>query len=378
MQLVYLSPVPLTSFAQRPHHFVEWFHRRFNARVIWIEPGPSRLPKAGDWRRLVRRGRSSLGPVWTKDAWIEKLIFPTLPVEPLAWGRKINRWRWQDALRNLDGVMTSDTCLIVGKPCDLALQLASRYPDKPLVFDVMDSMSAFSEGRSSIWMRRAEDELAARADCIVTSSTALQEKFSAVGDKVQKVMNGLSAPDVKAYTCASPRKTEVFGYVGVIASWFDWEAVIRLAISNPESEIRLIGPCEQRHTCVLPPNIRLLGAIAHEAVYAAMNEFSVGLIPFRINALTNFVDPVKYYEYRAIGLPVLSTRFGEMKHRTVRDHVFFFEDFGQAPPGGDLWHKRPSVEQTAAFCSENSWDSRFDSLDFFNRLGGSAPRSIAH
>ncbi len=46
-----------------------------------------------------------------------------------------------------------------------------------------------------------------------------------------------------------------------------------------------------------------------------MAEFDVGLIPFKQNALTAAVDPIKYYEYRALALPVISTDFGEMHER---------------------------------------------------------------
>ena len=34
------------------------------------------------------------------------------------------------------------------------------------------------------------------------------------------------------------------------------------------------------------------------------------------------MDPVKYYEYRGMGLPVLTTRFGQMASRTRADGVY--------------------------------------------------------
>ncbi len=365
MQLVYISPVPLTSFAQRPHHFVEWFHHRFNARVLWLDPGTSRLPRAADWRRLFRREHSFLGPSWASESWIEHLVFPSLPLEPLALGRAINRYRWRKALLAVDSFVTTDTWLVAGKPCALALELGARYPRQSLVFDAMDSVPAFSQGRSNAWMQRAESELVQRANWIVTSSTALEQRFAAQGSKVRKAMNGLDVPRVQVRDAIATHLKPVMGYVGVMASWFDWEAVIRLAVSRPDVEIRLIGPCEQMPNLRLPPNIHLLGAIAHDAVYEVMSEFTVGLIPFRINALTEYVDPVKYYEYRAVGLPVLSTKFGEMKTRGRQDGVFFFEDLCGDPSEDDFWCARATAEQIAEFCAVNSWGRRFDALDFF-------------
>ncbi|KVO05327.1 hypothetical protein WJ70_26980 [Burkholderia ubonensis] len=52
-----------------------------------------------------------------------------------------------------------------------------------------------------------------------------------------------------------------------------------------------------------------------------VREFAVGLIPFRLNDLTSGVDPIKFYEYRSLGVPVWSTNFGEMQQRGADDGV---------------------------------------------------------
>ena len=42
-------------------------------------------------------------------------------------------------------------------------------------------------------------------------------------------------------------------------------------------------------------------------------EFDAALIPFRRNALTTAVNPIKLYEYFSCGLPVVSTRLPEVE-----------------------------------------------------------------
>ena len=56
-----------------------------------------------------------------------------------------------------------------------------------------------------------------------------------------------------------------------------------------------------------------------------MQGFSAGLIPFIKNELTASVDPIIYYEYFVLGLPVLSTRFGEMALREGSPGVFLVD-----------------------------------------------------
>lgn len=368
MKLIYLSPVPLNSFAQRPHHFVEWFHRRFKAEVMWVEPGPSRLLKTSDWRRL-RPGKSqALGPAWRQESWVAHLKFSVLPLEPLAWGRRMNRFQWRDGLERMEAFITPDTWIVVGKPCALAMELAALYPNNPLVFDAMDNIPFFFKGLSKAWMHEVEIKLAERADWILTSSTALVSKFTGHGTRVRKVLNGLTMPKSEP-SSVPPIEKVVFGYVGVIASWFDWDAVLRLAMRNPRAEIRLIGPCDIPPPAFMPENIVFRPAIAQEQVYDAMREFTVGIIPFHINTLTDYVDPVKYYEYRAVGLPVLSTRFGEMQQRSAEEGVFFFEDLADVTSADELFKKQASADQKTLFCKDNNWDKRFDSIDFFKHVG---------
>jgi hypothetical protein len=300
---------------------------------------------------------------------------PALPFEPLAAGRRLNRVLWRDTLARVDAFVDSDTVIAAGKPCALALELAARHPARPLLLDVMDNVPAFAAGLSGRWLARAEDELARRARWIVTSSTQLQRRFARYCDRTLCVRNGLVPPGdewplasdastqpVAIGGPAPPGEPLVFGYVGTIASWFDWGAVDALAARYPDATVRLIGPCEAPPPR-LRPNVERLPAIPQHRVYEAMRAFSVGLIPFRVNALTECVDPVKYYEYRAMGLPVLSTRFGEMRLRGAADQVVFFDELDT---GVDLRARRRAAAQpdvVAAFRRENAWSRRFDALD---------------
>lgn len=372
MRLIYISPVPLNSFAQRPHHFVHWFHQRFNCPVLWVEPYPARLPNPEDLRRLWHpRPVRSLGPDWMTQDWLDTLHVCSIPLEPLSIGRRLNSLLWRDALRRIDDFITPDALIIAAKPCQFAITLARRYPNNVLVLDVMDHVPAFTSGRSARWLARAEEELAARARWILSSSTALHEKLSRFGTKRRLVRNGLARiqPGRAATVSSGPF---VLGFIGTLASWFDWDAVIRLATEIPESQIVLIGPCDAP-PARLPPNVHLKPPIPQNRVYEAIRGFSIGLIPFKNNELTEFVDPVKYYEYRALGIPVLSTRFGEMRLRGKDDCVFFIEDAHTSAQVRQIGLSKPDAAATAAFIAANQWDVRFNALDIFQDHAPSAP-----
>jgi hypothetical protein len=155
-------------------------------------------------------------------------------------------------------------------------------------------------------------------------------------------------------------KQQVLGYVGTVGRWFDWDLVIALARANPENQVRLIGPIFTPAPCVLPANIELLPERPHASAITAMATFSVGLIPFRLSRLTASVDPIKYYEYRALGMPVISTRFGEMAQRGQEPGVWIVDE------GTDL--RQTALEALASqsdhstihqFRENNLWANRF-------------------
>jgi SAM-dependent methyltransferase/glycosyltransferase involved in cell wall biosynthesis len=372
MRLVYVSPVPLGSFAQRPHHFVEWFHRQHDAQVLWVEPGPSRLPRLSDTRRLVRavgRQGPDLSPPWSRESWLQHLRCRVAPLEPLNWGRVLNQQLWRPVLKAIDEFVTPDTRIVLGKPCALSLELSRRYRGLDVVFDVMDHLSDFFEGRSRRWMRLAENRLAEEVRWIMASSTALTHNLAAHQAKLRTVLNGLSLPADHPGPAPVPPAQPVFGYVGTIDHWFDWEAVAQLAEENPQARVDLVGPCGHPPTLELPDNVRLLPPIPQHQVHEVLRGFSLGLIPFRLCRLTQYVDPVKYYEYRAAGLPVLTSRFGEMAHRGPRDGVFFFDDLWSEHAGIEqVLASRPSAAQTSEFIAHHAWHRRFEAVEFLQPL----------
>lgn len=373
-RLLYLSPSPLSSFAQRPHHFVHWFHQRYDAPVLWIDPGPSRLVRTSDWPRLVRhvhRIRNhlsgatpppALGPLWQKDTWLQHAKANVLPIEPYAWGRWINKILWQQLFHRTDGFVNDKTLLVMGKPCALALALAKRYPQNHCVFDAMDHMPGFCTGVSRQWMLQAEARQARQAHTIWASSHALAEIHAEQSHKISIVLNALTSPP-KHTVAKNPRpgKAPVLGYLGVIDRWFDWTLIIALARQYPQAQIQIIGPIHSPPPTALPDNVQCLPPVAQHQVYQAMAQFDVGLIPFALNEVTHYVDPVKYYEYRALGMPVLSTRFGQMAHRQAEDGVHFWDQLENGSLQLEtLLASTASEAQRKEFCEHNTWGQRFD------------------
>ncbi|GHD67430.1 hypothetical protein GCM10007350_31100 [Jeongeupia chitinilytica] len=106
------------------------------------------------------------------------------------------------------------------------------------------------------------------------------------------------------------------------------------------------------------PECSLSEAIQHTL------KFAVGLIPFKKNRLTKSVDPIKFYEMRALGVPIWSTSFGTMEDRIKAGDVLGISS-------GCDWEAlygrsnqfRLRGKELDRFRSENDWSSRFKPLN---------------
>jgi len=381
MRLLYFSPVNAGSYAQRPHFMVRAWLEQGVESVLWVNPYPCRLPQWHDARRV--HGLHDQGT--PLDSRIRVLNVPALPIEPFAWGPWLNRrLLWRNIWREIEQYASAEpTILGVGRPCALALEALDQLRSAGSFYDAMDNFPEFHQGLSRRAMRRHEDAIAKKVDCVMASSTFLAEKFARRGLHVEKVLNACKMSGGREAEkrvaggqnanpqspIPNPSSPPVLGYLGCLGHWFDWPLVIRLAEALPRARVELVGPRAVPPPKKLPPNVRLLPACRQSEAGEHLARFSAGLIPFQNNALTAGVDPIKFYEYRATGLPVLSTSFGEMAVRGRDDGVYFL-DRSSDPTGtvlAALGHRDDSATMNR-FCRDNDWTSRFYQSDCFRSL----------
>ncbi|MEO8013507.1 MAG: glycosyl transferase [Polaromonas sp.] len=370
MQLIYFSPVPWFSFMQRPHKYVQWFHQRTGANVLWVDPYPTRLPVWRDFLGSTGKLRDIPGSPKVRYApeWLTIAHARALPIEPFPGSGLVNGLLWDKLVQQIDLFLKKggDCQIVVGKPSELALQVLDRHPDVFSIYDAMDDFPAFYQGFSRQSMARREQAVAKRVSRVLVSSTMLAKRFSGLRSLPVIALNACAIESLPFMSERTKKPMQaVLGYVGTIGHWFDWRLVFSLAKTNPSMRIRLVGPLYTAPPAGMPLNIEIHPACDHASAIQWMLGFSVGLIPFIKNELTASVDPIKYYEYFALGLPVLSTRFGEMALREGKPGVFLVDS------GDDLTSRIEAaltyeyrIEDINMFRTENSWESRFNKIDF--------------
>ncbi|HEV2846016.1 MAG TPA: glycosyltransferase [Thermoanaerobaculia bacterium] len=129
------------------------------------------------------------------------------------------------------------------------------------------------------------------------------------GEDLRVVGNGLK-PGLEAISEPRPleRGEVTVGYFGYLAgAWFDWELIAEAARRRPAWRFYLIGYGGSPEGMTLTDNVVLLGKKPQGELAAYAANWDVAVIPFKPDRLAAGADPIKTYEYLAMGLPVVAT-----------------------------------------------------------------------
>src|SRR5205814_10629776 len=79
--------------------------------------------------------------------------------------------------------------------------------------------------------------------------------------------------------------------------------------------IVMVGPTAKVNPADFPrrKNLHFIGGRSYAQLPALTKGFSVAMMPFALNAATEYINPTKALEYMAAGRPVVSTALDEVR-----------------------------------------------------------------
>ncbi len=306
--VLFLGNVPFRTMWQRAHRLAVGLAG--SAPVTFVDPNRSFL-------QAVRRPTASDPP-----AAVPAGLTVVRPPAGLPAGRssgllnRLNYARCRRRLRAAESAGGRPEAVVVTFP-DQA-DLLTHYPDVPVVYDLMDDPRLFVRPHQQQRYADLHAELLARADVVVVSARVLMDRCRPAARRVVWVSNGVADGLADAVRLAVPDPVvahlprPVFGYLGMISSWMDYQAVRAIALAHPQGTVALVGPVDVRPPD-LPRNVVFTGPVGGPRLPGVLAGFDVGLIPFVRSQAIDAVNPLKLYEYLAAGLPVLSAGFEEIR-----------------------------------------------------------------
>lgn len=198
---------------------------------------------------------------------------------------------------------------------------AGHLGERLIVYDCMDELSQFKGAPPELLIR--EQTLLRQADVVFCGGRKMRDKRLPVNPNCHFYGTGVDiahfgkarAKDLPVAPELAALKGPVLGYFGVIDERIDYELIAKLADARSDWNIVMVGPTAKVDPAHFPQrsNLHWIGGRSYDQLPALTKGFSVCLMPFAINAATEYINPTKALEYMAAGRPVVSTAINEVK-----------------------------------------------------------------
>lgn len=239
----------------------------------------------------------------------------------------------------------------------------------PIIYDCMDDHTGFHVDADEIKnLRTIEDCMFSLAAHTIFSSSRLQEINKSRVRKSTVIRNGIS-PSIVVYENDvilndQSNSPESMIYFGTVSSWFDFEVVKRIVENCPNLIVKIIGPIEiedlYEHERII-----FLGPMDHRTLMEYSKSADYFIMPFILNELILNVDPVKIYEYVALGKPIVSIYYQGLDN--FIPFVNFYRNFGDLDQicekinCGEL--DAAPFQERVQFLSKSTWAARCDDIN---------------
>ena len=358
---------------QRPQQFLSRFARKH--KVLFVEepffdlsPGtPSRL----DFHTVMPNVTvicPHLEPSWNRNPQLPGLL------------RKFT----QQGIEALNDQGAFDKPLLwYYSPMDSAWSLG-HFANRGVIYDCMDELSQFTGAPKSLVQNEAR--LMSATDVVFTGGYELGEKKQKQHDNVHAFGCGVDYPHfAKAGDLATAIPPDIdfmtrpiVGWFGVVDERVDYAMVGAMAQRRPAWSFAMVGPVVKIDPNLLPhsPNLFWLGGRDYQQLPNYCRAFDINMMPFAMNAATQFINPTKGLEYMATGKPIISTPVRDVVRqwsdvvrlaKTAEEFVAAAEEALRTGPSDDR------ITRGIELAKRSSWESTVETMQGLIRQAIDAP-----
>lgn len=243
------------------------------------------------------------------------------------------------------------------------------------IYEYYDNHSYDYDGNILRTLDFYNKELIKKSDIIICTAKVLYKQSKILNDNSYYIPNGndykllsnknisVKVPELEIIN------TPIIGYIGMIRNWIDFELLKYLMKSLPDILFVFVGGIDKNAKDLVKeielfPNYRRYGFMDRSQLINYMAYFDVGLIPFRVNKFTEGVYPLKFNEYIAAQIPVVTTALPDLEEYS--DYIGYsrtYEDFLMFCKKGISGEFGAKTKHYKKIASNNSWDKKAEFLN---------------
>ena len=252
-----------------------------------------------------------------------------------------------------------------------ALPLLDDYKDSFKIYHCSDDYTLVQSFPQSF--KTIEKKFIKKCDLIITTADELKRSKQHLNSNIISISNGANIDHfsqtqkshIKIAEELKQISNPIVGYIGTIFEWINQDWIYYAAEENSNYSFIFIGPITTNISKLKNrKNIYFLGPRPYEDLPKYLKAFSIAIIPFTIDGVTLKASPIKFYEYLASGVPIVSTALPDLEpFKEISSLVTTKDEFNEQiialinNDNNELKSKRMQIAKSY------SWEARFNQMN---------------
>lgn len=291
-------------------------------RILWVNTVGMRLPsfKVYDLKRSIEKIGSWFGKSTSKEEIPDNLTIISPVTIPFGTIKLVRLFNKRSVIRKVKKVIERlgfhNPILLTTLPN--AVDYIGGFGE---IFGVYYCVDEFSKwpGVLKDLVERMERDLIQKADLIVVTSEELQKTKRKNSIPTHLLPHGVDINHFRKTQTLEPApliknlKRPVIGYFGLFDERTDSDLIDYMARNRPEWTFAFIGPKKvETKDLENNKNIFFFPPVPYLELPRYLAGIDVFIIPYKLNELTKYINPLKLKECLAAGKPVVSTPLPEV------------------------------------------------------------------
>ncbi len=251
-----------------------------------------------------------------------------------------------------------------------------------LVYDIVDDFPAYNQEKRSKYnyIKECTEQIVKKSDLVIVTASTLYEKYREMAKKLHIIPNGFNQALFSTQSKKQPEDIKgvahpIIGFIGTLFSFLDFDLIEFIIKNNSDKSFVFIGNCEdnskERWTQIIRyNNVHWLGFKKKEEIPDYIRKFDVCINPFKVDAVSRSVSPLKVYEYLAMKKPVVSVRMESLEKELIAPFIHFAstydefnEELNKALATRDIFKEKLDYQKVLTYSWDNLFEKVFDLVE---------------